>query len=135
MRWRRSWRNRSLRGKKADMGENMKFQKNDIVTVEIEDIGSEGEGIGKVDGFTLFVKDAVAGDKVEARIVKSKKNYAYARLEKVVVPSPFRIKPECPCHRQCGGCQLQALSYERQLVFKQDKIRNSLIRIGGFAPE
>ena len=69
MRWRRSWRNRSLRGKKADMGENMKFQKNDIVTVEIEDIGSEGEGIGKVDGFTLFVKDAVAGDKVEARIV------------------------------------------------------------------
>lgn len=120
---------------KAGMGVNMEFQKNDIVTVTIEDIGSEGEGIGKVDGFTLFVKDAVAGDQVEARIVKSKKNYAYARLEKVVMPSPFRIEPRCAYHRQCGGCQLQALSYDRQLIFKQEKIRNSLIRIGGFAPE
>ena len=113
----------------------MEFQKNDIVTVTIDDMGNEGEGIGKVDGFTLFVKDAVPGDKVEARIVKNKKNYAYARLEKVVVPSPFRVEPRCAFHRQCGGCQLQALSYERQLAFKQEKIRNSLIRIGGFAPE
>ncbi len=113
----------------------MEFQKNDIVTVTIDDMGSEGEGIGKVDGFTLFVKDAVPGDKVEARIVKNKKNYAYARLEKVVVPSPFRVEPGCAFHRQCGGCQLQTLSYERQLAFKQEKIRNSLIRIGGFAPE
>lgn len=110
----------------------MKFQKNDIVTVAIEDIGSEGEGIGRVDGFALFVKDAVVGDVAEARIVKSKKNYAYARLEKVIEPSPFRVEPKCAYHRQCGGCQLQALSYERQLQFKQDKIRNNLIRIGGF---
>ncbi len=117
------------------MRENMEFHKNDIVTVTIEDMSSDGEGIGKVDGLTLFVKDAVAGDRVEARIVKNKKNYAYGRLEKVVEPSPFRIEPECAYHRQCGGCQLQALSYERQLVFKQEKIRNSLIRIGGFSPE
>lgn len=113
----------------------MEFKKNDFVTVTIEDIGSEGEGIGKVDGFTLFVKDAVVGDVVEARIVKPKKNYAYARLEKVVTPSPFRVEPKCAYHRQCGGCQLQALSYEKQLSFKQEKIRNNLIRIGGFAPE
>lgn len=110
----------------------MGYQKNELVTVTIEDMGSEGEGIGKADGFTLFVKDAVVGDKVEAKIVKSKKNYAYARLEKVLEPSPFRVEPACACHRQCGGCQLQALSYERQLAFKQDRIRNSLIRIGGF---
>lgn len=113
----------------------MKYQKNDIVEVAIEDIGSEGFGIGKSEGFTLFVKDAIVGDRVEARIVKAQKNYAYGRLEKVIEPSPFRVEPKCPCHRQCGGCQLQALSYERQLAFKQDKIRNSLIRIGGFAPE
>ena len=69
---------------------------------------------------------------VEARIVKVKKNYAYAKVEKVVTPSPFRVEPKCAYHRQCGGCQLQALSYERQLQFKQDKIRNNLIRIGGF---
>ncbi len=110
------------------------YQKNDIVTVAIEDIGSEGEGIGKAEGYTLFVKDAVAGDVVEARIVKPKKNYAYARVEKVITPSPFRVQPECKYYRQCGGCQLQALSYEKQLEFKQEKIRNNLIRIGGFEP-
>lgn len=113
----------------------MEFRKNETVTVTIEDMGSGGEGIGKTDGFTLFVKDAVIGDTVEARIVKNKKSYAYARLEKVIVPSPFRVEPACAFHRQCGGCQLQAVSYEKQLIFKQEKIRNSLIRIGGFEPE
>lgn len=113
----------------------MEFKKNDYVTVTIEDIGSDGEGIGKVDGFTLFIKDAVIGDTVEAKIIKSKKHYAYARLEKVITPSPFRVEPKCAFHRQCGGCQIQALSYEKQLEFKQQKIRNNLIRIGGFAPE
>ena len=111
------------------------YQKNDLVTVTIEDIGTEGEGIGKVDGFTLFVKDAVPGDTVTAKIMKSKKTYAYARLEKVETPSPFRVLPPCKFYRQCGGCQLQAISYEKQLEFKQQKIRNNLIRIGGFAPE
>ncbi len=110
----------------------MSFQKNDIVTVTIEDMGNEGEGIGRVEGYTLFVKDAVAGDTVEAKILKPKKNYAYARLEKLLIPSPFRVEPRCSCHRQCGGCQLQTLSYEKQLEFKQNKIRNNLIHIGGF---
>lgn len=110
----------------------MDFRKNDIVTVTIEDMGSEGEGVGRSEGFTLFVKDAVVGDTVEARIVKPKKNYAYARLEKILSPSPFRTEPKCAYYRQCGGCQLQALSYEKQLQFKQEKIRNNLIRIGGF---
>lgn len=113
----------------------MEYRKNDRVTVTIDDIGNDGEGIGRVDGFTLFVKDAVIGDIVEAKITKSKKNYAYARLEKVIQPSPFRVEPKCTYHRQCGGCQLQALSYEKQLEFKQRKIRSNLIRIGGFAPE
>ncbi|MBQ6094432.1 MAG: class I SAM-dependent RNA methyltransferase, partial [Lachnospiraceae bacterium] len=111
------------------------FKKNDLVRVCIDDIGTDGEGIGKVEGFTLFVKDAVPGDVVTAKIMKSKKTYAYARLEKVETPSPFRVEPPCKFHRQCGGCQLQALSYEKQLEFKQKKIRNNLLRIGGFAPE
>ena len=111
----------------------MNFQKNDIVTVIIEDMSADGLGIGKTEGFTLFVKDAVTGDTVRARIVKNKKTYAYARTEKVVTPSPFRVEPECVFHRQCGGCQLQALSYEKQLAYKQEKIRSSLIRIGGFS--
>ena len=113
----------------------MEYKKNDRVTVTIEDMGSDGEGIGKVDGFTLFIKDAVIGDQVEAKIIKSKKHYAYARLEKVLQPSPFRVEPKCAYHRQCGGCQLQALSYSEQLHFKEQKIRNNLIRIGGFDAE
>lgn len=113
----------------------MEFKKNDVVTVAIEDIGNDGEGIGKVDGFTLFIKDAVIDDVVQAKIMKSKKHYAYARLEKVVTPSPFRIEPKCALHRQCGGCQIQAMSYEKQLKCKESKIRNNLIRIGGFTPE
>lgn len=113
----------------------MEIKKNDILTVEITDTGIEGEGIGKTDGFILFVKDAVIGDTVQVKVMKAKKNYAYAKLEKVLVPSPFRVQPSCPFHRQCGGCQLQPLSYEKQLEFKQNKIRNNLIRIGGFSPE
>lgn len=110
----------------------MEFRKNDLVTVEITDIGMNGEGIGKAEGFTLFVKDAVPGDTVQARILKLKKQYGFARLEKVVTPSPFRVQPRCPFARQCGGCQLQALSYEKQLEYKQNKVRENLIRIGGF---
>jgi len=113
----------------------MDYKKNDIAIVTIEDIGSDGEGIGKVDGFPLFVKDAVIGDTVEAKIMKAKKNYAYARLEKVITPSPFRVEPKCAYHRQCGGCQVQALSYEKQLEFKAKKVRNHLLRIGGFEQE
>ena len=108
------------------------YSKNDIVTVKIEDIGTEGEGIGKLEGFTLFVKDAVMGDVVEARLVKVKKNYAYARLEKVLTSSPLRVKPVCSYHKQCGGCQIQAMSYEAQLQFKENKVKNNLVRIGGF---
>ena len=110
----------------------MSYQKNQMVTIEIEDIGADGEGIGKIDGFPLFVKDAVPGDLVEVKIVKAKKNYAFARLEKILEPSPDRTNPPCPFHRQCGGCQIQALSYEKQLAFKQQKVKNNLMRIGGF---
>ena len=110
----------------------MEYKKNDVLTVTIEDIGNDGEGIGKVDGFALFVKDAVIGDTVSVKIMKAKKNYAYAKLEKVITPSPFRVEPKCAFHKQCGGCQIQAMSYERQLQFKQDKIRGNLTRIGKF---
>ncbi|MBE5869020.1 MAG: 23S rRNA (uracil(1939)-C(5))-methyltransferase RlmD [Lachnospiraceae bacterium] len=106
--------------------------KNDLVTVDIADIGADGEGIGKVDGLPLFIKDAVIGDRVEARVTKTKKHYGYARVERVIEPSPFRVQPACGFHRQCGGCQIQAFDYEKQLEFKQNKVRNHLIRIGGF---
>lgn len=140
-----------------------RFQKNDIVTAYISDMGNDGEGIAKItdqemrsvsrDGnnlkkpgnvksdvrttgsYVLFVKDAVIGDTVEARIVKPGKNYSFARLEKVLKKSPARVEPECPVARQCGGCQLQALKYKRQLSYKQNKVRQDLLRIGKFSDE
>lgn len=95
-------------------------------------MGSEGEGIGKLDGFTWFIKDALIGDVVEACAMKLKKNYGYARLLRIIEPSKHRVEPKCEFHRQCGGCQIQALDYKQQLVFKENKVRNNLKRIGGF---
>lgn len=137
----------------------MNVQKNQIYTVKITDMGADGEGIGHLEealksgqtvgdsaepelgakaaqnGYTLFVKDAVIGDLVEARIVKPKKGYAFARLEKILEPSPDRVEAACPFARQCGGCQIQTLSYEKQLEFKNRKVKNNLVRIGGFDAE
>lgn len=110
----------------------MGWQKNDIVTVTIEDMGHDGAGIGKIEGYTLFIKDAVIGDMVSAKIMKTKKNYGYARLLEVIKPSKFRVEPQCSFARQCGGCQIQELDYQKQLEYKEAKIRGNLKRIGGF---
>lgn len=111
------------------------MKKNDMVKVTIEDIGVNGEGIGKVDGYTLFIKDAVIGDVVEAKVTKAKKNYGYARLVNIADESEFRVTPRCDVARQCGGCQIQAMSYARQLEYKNEKVRNNLIRLGGVPQE
>lgn len=108
------------------------MQKNDMVRVTVEDIGTNGEGIGKVDGYTLFIKDAIIGDVIEAKIMKTKKNYGYAKLIKIIEPSEYRVDPPvCPLSRKCGGCQIQEMKYSRQLQFKEDKVRENLMRIGG----
>lgn len=111
----------------------MEYKKNDLATVTITDMGHDGEGIGKIDGYTLFVKDTVIGDTAEVKIMKAKKNYAYARLMRLITPSDRRTDPVCPYARQCGGCQIQELKYEEQLRFKEEKIRENLTRIGGFS--
>ncbi len=110
----------------------MGLSKNDEIEILIEDMGTDGEGIGHFNGFTFFVKDAVIGDTILAKIMKLKKTYGYARLIKVLSPSDNRGEPKCKFYRQCGGCQLQALQYDEQLRFKANKIRNNLKRIGGF---
>lgn len=109
----------------------MAFKKDDCVTLEIEDIGTGGEGIGKADGYTLFVKDAIIGDVIEAKVIKAKRNYGYGRLMKIIKPSADRVEPKCPVARQCGGCQLQQMSYEAQLRYKEKLVRDNLERIGG----
>lgn len=119
----------------ASCSGSKRMQKNETAIVTIEDIGVNGEGIGRVDGYTLFIKDAVIGDVAEVKVTKAKKNYGYARLMRVITPSKDRVEPVCPHARRCGGCQIQEMSYERQLAFKQAKVKGNLERIGGFSPE
>lgn len=109
--------------------------KNQIVTITIEDIGTEGEGIGRYDGYTLFVKGAVVGDVAKVRVLKAKKNYGYAKVEELLIPSPNRVLPKCPVAGKCGGCQLQQMSYESQLEYKANKVKNCMLRIGGISSE
>ncbi len=109
------------------------MQKNDLIEIDITDMGDSG-GIGKADGMAFFVKDAIIGDRIQARVTKLKKNYGYARLERIIAPSEARREPPCPLHSRCGGCQIQAMAYPAQLRFKQNKVRSNLIRLGGFDP-
>ena len=111
------------------------YKKNDLVVLEITDLTEEGQGVGKCDGLVFFVKGTVMGDVVEARILKVKKNYAYAKVEKLLQASPYRVTPLCPVAGKCGGCQLQHLSYEKELAWKEDRIAQSLIRIAGISEE
>ena len=128
--------NSDRRSGRKPSGESAAYRKGQEIKVNIIDIGMKGEGIGKLDdGYTVFIKDAVIGDLVRASIMKANKSYAYAHLEQILQASPHRVEPLCPIARQCGGCQLQALSYEQELVYKQNKVRADLIRIGGFSEE
>lgn len=111
------------------------MKKNEKIILTIEDIGVNGEGIGKAFGYTLFVKNAIIGDTVEAVVTKAKKNYGYAKMLNILEASPYRVPAQCPVARQCGGCQIQELSYEAQLSFKTKKVRGNLERIGGFSSQ
>lgn len=108
------------------------FAKNERTEAAITDLTRDGEGIGRAEGCTLFVKDALPGDRVLAHITRPKKTYAYARTERILSPSPDRVEAACPEARRCGGCRLQELRYEAQLAFKEKLVRDALVRIGGF---
>ena len=108
------------------------MKKNDRVILTITDHTTEGEGIGHADGFALFVKGAVVGDTAECVVMKLKKNYGYARLLKVITPSPDRVPAPCSAARSCGGCQLQEMNYDATLRLKTKKVTEALRRIGGF---
>ena len=114
--------------KRDQEGQNSILQKNDCVPLLIEDIGADGEGIGRYQGFTLFVKDAVVGDELTVKVLKIKKTYGYAKIETIVTPSPFRVTPRCELAARCGGCQIQQLSYEKQLEYKQNKVKIILLK-------
>ncbi len=111
------------------------MKKNDIIKLHIDDIGVNGEGIGHYEGMAFFVPGAIVGDTITAGITKLKKHIGFARVISVDEPSPDRVTPQCPIAKQCGGCQIQELSYEKQLEWKAEKVRSDLIRLGHFEEE
>ncbi|MCR4640988.1 MAG: 23S rRNA (uracil(1939)-C(5))-methyltransferase RlmD [Lachnospiraceae bacterium] len=111
------------------------YKKNDEIKLTITDLGSEGEGIGKIDGFPFFVKGAIPGDGILAGVTRVKKNYAFARLIRVITPSEDRVSTPCPVFGRCGGCRLMHMSYTAQLAYKENKVVETLIRIGGLDRE
>lgn len=108
-------------------------EKNQTYTMSITDIGTNGEGIGRIDGYTVFVEGALPEEVIKVLIVKTKKHFGYGKLLEILEPSPHRVTPACPVAAKCGGCQLQHLSYEGQLSFKTKKVKDHLERIGGFS--
>lgn len=109
---------------------NAPFQKNEEVTVDIIGLTHDGEGVGRADGFTLFIQGALPGERVRAKVMKVKKQYGYARLEEMLDASPARVEPLCAIHKECGGCQLQHFDYPAQLEWKRQHVVDNLVRIG-----
>jgi len=108
---------------------NIPVEKNESIVLDIVSIGETGEGIGRPDGFTVFVHGAIPGDQVKAKIIKVKKTFAIGRLEEIITASKDRIEPPCPYANKCGGCQMQHVSYEAQLSYKQDFVESAMTRI------
>lgn len=109
---------------------NTPVQKNDQLTVYIEDLTHDGAGVAKVDGYPLFIAGGLPDETVEVHVLKTLKNYGFAKLKNIVEPSPFRVEAPCPVFYECGGCQLQHMTYEGQLAWKESMVRNVLKRIG-----
>ena len=104
-------------------------EKNKCYSMLVDDLGNAGEGIGKIDGFTVFVEGALPQEEIEVLIVKVKKSFAYGKLQKIIKVSPERVIPPCEVATKCGGCQLQHLSYQGQLQYKTKKVKDALQKI------
>lgn len=115
----------------------MEIRKNDDLTLEITDYTSDGSGLGKVDGMAVFVPNGVVGDCCSVHIIKVTKNYCVGKISKILKPSKNRIEPDCPAFERCGGCAFRNIPYEKESEFKQKRVSDCLLRIGGIemAPE
>lgn len=107
-------------------------KKNEIYNITISDLGTQGEGIGKIDGYAMFIKNTLPGETVKTLVVKANKNYGYGKAIEIINESPYRVKPLCNVAGRCGGCTLQHLDYTEQLKRKQNKVKQNIERIGGF---
>ena len=105
-------------------------ERNEELALAIDNLGSEGQGIGRHEGFAVFVPFALPGERVRARVIKPGKSFAVAKLTEILEKSPERAEPPCPAFGRCGGCTLMHLSYAAQLEYKRHEVENALRRIG-----
>src|SRR5699024_4893960 len=104
-------------------------RKNEVVTMTIEDLTHEGNGVGKVDGYPVFIPNALPGEETKVKIVKVNKRFGYGKLLDIIQPSEERVHPPCDVFYKCGGCQLQHMSYVMQLDMKQNQVKNVMRKI------
>lgn len=109
------------------------MKKNDIFNLYIEENGYDGEGIAKIDGLPIFIKGGIQGDTADIRIVKVNKNYAFGKIEKITLPSPYRRTPVCNVFGKCGGCSIMHIGYDKQLEIKKNIVTNNLRKIAGLS--
>lgn len=109
----------------------MPLKKNDCIELTINGTTSEGNGVGRYEGMAVFVPDTAEGDIIKAKIVKTAKNYAFGKLDEIIVPSAFRINPDCSQSVKCGYCVFRHIDYSEELKIKEQKVTDALTRIGG----
>ena len=112
------------------MSKTLPVQKNEYIDVIFEDLTHDGAGVAKVEGYPLFVPNGLPGEKAKIKVIKVNKGYGFGRLMEITEDSPYRVEPECPIYKECGGCQLQHMSYEGQLKAKEKQVSDVLQRIG-----
>ena len=119
--------------KKREPDKNNPLHKNAIYEGIVEDVTLDGNGVVKIDGYTMFVPMTAVGDRIRLKAVKLQKNYGFGIIEQVITPSPARIKSPCPVFKQCGGCSFQHISYAEELRLKEKTVLDAFTRLGGFS--
>lgn len=113
----------------------MPYKNNDLLKLKIEGMTHDGNGVGKADGFAVFVPFTAVGDEIKARLVKVHKTYAFGKLEELIKPSKCRIQNDCPAFQKCGGCSYRHISYEEELIIKRDKVKSAFSKLSGLEVE
>ena len=113
----------------------MELIKNDVVELTVESLGINGEGVARVEGKTVFIKNVLPAEKIRAKIIAVKPRFNFALVEKIIESSPYRVSPPCPQFGKCGGCDLMHLDYDQQLIFKRNKVKDTLYHVGGIDVE
>ena len=106
------------------------FKKNEFTELEITDVTTEGNGVGRADGIIIFVPNTAVGDRIRAKIVKVTKNYCYGIVDELIEQSPDRVQPDCEVYKTCGGCCFRHISYEAETSLKEKIVRDAIERIG-----